>query len=249
MVTYSVFPWRASTCPLYSRPCGTPREWACRPTIMRCVSLGMADKESASSSGWLAQDLPRPLPGERWPEAAGALQFTELLEEVGRWLDPASYDTTSSHDTVEEMVRTHGSGPASSSLLCSLSGDALGLPKGAYLDLPRPREWRTAAGHYCETFAAYGIRPQDTVLRLPNRTIYILSHVQEFLAGLDSTWVDRLTRWTLGVQNALEEGEALPPFPTAAWTLGPQNGLEAGNELPPPPKAAGVAPETTDPAL
>ena len=51
MGTYSVSPRRASTCPLHARPCGTPREWACRPTTMRCVSLGMAGKKSASSSG------------------------------------------------------------------------------------------------------------------------------------------------------------------------------------------------------
>ena len=146
-------------------------------------------------------------------------------------------------------MRTHGSSPASSFLLRSLFGDALGLPQGAYLDFPRPREWRAAVGHYREIFAAYGIRPQDTVLRLPNRRIYILPHVQEFLAGLDSTWEDRLTRWTLGVRNALEEGEALLPFPTAAWTLGSQNRFEAENELPPSPTAAGVTPEGTDPAL
>ena len=157
-------------------------------------------------------------------------------------MDPASYVTTGSHDTFEEMVRTHGSSPTSSFLLCSPFGDALGLPQGAYLDFPRPREWRAAASHYREIFAAYGIRPQDTVLRLPNRRIYILPQVQEFLAGLDSTWEDRLTRWTLGVRNALGEGEALPPFPTAAWTLGSQNGFETGNELPPSPTAAGVTP-------
>ena len=146
-------------------------------------------------------------------------------------------------------MRTHGSSPTSSFLLCTLFGDALGLPQGAYLDFPRPREWRAAADHYREIFAAYGIRLQDTVLRLPNRRIYILPHVQEFLAGLDSTWEDRLTRWTLGVRNALEEGEALPPLPTAAWTLGSQNGFESGNELPPSPTAAGVTLEGTDPAL
>ena len=121
--------------------------------------------------------------------------------------------------------------------------------QGAYLDFPRPREWRAAAGRYHEIFAAYGICPQYTVPRFPNRRVYILPHVQEFLAGLDSTWEDRLTRWTLGAQNALEEGETLPPFPTAAWTLGSQNGFEAGNELPPSPTAAGVTPEVTDPAL
>ena len=91
-------------------------------------------------------------------------------------------------------MRTHGSSPTSSFLLCSLFGDALGLSQGAYLDFPRPRKWRAAAGHYREIFAAYGIRPQETIFRLSNRTIYILPHVQEFLAGLDSTWEDRLTR-------------------------------------------------------
>ena len=64
------------------------------------------------------------------------------------------------------------SSPASSFLLCSLFSDAYGLPKEAYLDLPRPREWSSAAGHYCETVTAYGIRPQNTLVRLPNRTIY-----------------------------------------------------------------------------
>ena len=134
----------------------------------------------------------------------------------------ASYVTTSSHGTFEKMVRTHGNSPTSSFLSCSLFGDALGLPQGAYLDFHQPREWRAEAGHYREIFAAYGVRPQDTVLELPNRSIYILPYVQEFLAGLDSTWEDFLTRWTFRVRNALEEGKALPPFPTAAWTLGSQ---------------------------
>ena len=105
--------------------------------------------------------------------------------------------------------------------------------------LASPDRENAAAGHYRETFAAYGMRPQDTVLRLPNRRVYILPHVQEFLAGLDSTWEDRLTRWTLGVRNALEEGKALPPFPTAAWTLESQNGFEAGNELSSLPDGSG----------
>ena len=110
---------------------------------------------------------------------------------------------TGSHDTFEEMVSTHGSSPTSSFLLCFLFGDDLGLSQGAYLDFPRQREWRAAADHYRESFAAYGIRPQDAVLRLPNRKIYILPRVQESLAGLDSTWEDRLTS---GVRNVLEEG-------------------------------------------
>ena len=51
------------------------------------------------------------------------------------------------------------------------------------------------------------------------------------------------------MRNALEEGEVLPPFPTAAWTVGSQNGFEAGNELSPSPTAADVTSEGTDPAL
>ena len=147
----------------------------------------------------LAEDLPRLRPGGRWSVVAGALQFAELLEEDGPQLDLAIYAATGSHDAFEEMVRTHGSSPTSLFWLCSLFGDALGLPQGAYLDFPRLRGWRAAAGQYRELFAAYGIRLQDTLLRLLNRRIYILPHVQEFLAGIDSTWEDLLTTCTLGV--------------------------------------------------
>ena len=63
-------------------------------------------------------------------------------------------------------------------------------------------------------FEACAVQPQDIFLRLPNRRIYIAPHVQELLAGLDSEREERLTRWTLGVRNALEAGDALPPFPT-----------------------------------
>ena len=163
----------------------------------------------------LAEDLPKPRPGGRWPAVAGALHFAELLEEDGSRLDPASYVTTGSHDTFEEMVRTHGSSPTFLFRFCSLFDDAHDLPHGAYLDFPRPREWRAAAGHYREILAAYGIRPQDTVLRLPNRRIYILPHAQEFLTGLDPTWEDRLTRWTnlpgqLNTSLAWPEGNVVP---------------------------------------
>ena len=122
------------------------------------------------------------------------MQFAELLEEDGPRLEPASYVTTGSHDTWEGMVRTHGGSRTYSFLLCALFSDALVLPQGAYLDFPRPREWRAAAGHYREIFAACGIRPQDIVLRLQNRRIYILPHAQESLAGLDFTREERLTR-------------------------------------------------------
>ena len=72
-----------------------------------------------------------------------------------------------------------------------------------------------AAADYRQRFAAYAIQPRDIVIRLPNQRIYIGPHVQEFLAGLHAEWEDRPTRWTLGVRNALEAGDVLPPFPTA----------------------------------
>ena len=178
----------------------------------------------------------------------GALQFAEPIQEDGARLQPASYVTTDSHETFE-LVRTHARSPTSSFLLCSLFSDAPRLPQRAYLDFPGPGEWQAAASHYREAFAAYAIRAQDISLRLPNRRIYILLHVEEFLAGLDSTWENRLTRWTLGVRNALEAGDALPLFSTAEWNLGAQTALEAGDELPPFPTAAGATPEGTDPAM
>ena len=68
-------------------------------------------------------------------------------------------------------------------------------------------------------FAAFGIRSQNVLLRLTNRRLYIGPHVQEYLAGLDAEREERLTRWTLGVQNALEDSTALPPVPGEAAPL------------------------------
>ena len=88
------------------------------------------------------------------------------------------------------------------------------LPQEACLDFPRTRAWEEAAAHYRTLFVAYGIRPQDILLRLPNRRLYIGPHVQEYLAGLDAELGERLMRWTRDVQSALEVSDALPPFPT-----------------------------------
>ena len=123
--------------------------------------------------GELVEDLPRPRPWGRWAAVGGALQFAELLEEDGTRLVPASYVTTGSHHTFEHMVRTHGRSPTSSFLLCSLYSDALGLPREAFFDLPRSREWQEAATDYRERFAAHAIRPRDVLIRLPNWRIYI----------------------------------------------------------------------------
>ena len=46
--------------------------------------------------------------------------------------------------------------------------------------------------------------------RPPNQRLYIGPHVQECLAGLDAEWEHRLTRSTLGVQNALKPGDTRP---------------------------------------
>ena len=145
----------------------------------------------------------------------GALNFVELLEEDGPRLVPASYVTTGSHSTFEHTVRTRGRAQTSSSLLCSLLSDALGLPQEAYLNFPRTRKWEVATSHHRKRFAAYAIQSRDILLHLSNRRLYIRLHVQEFLAGLHVEWGERLTRLTLGVRRALEAGDALPAFPPA----------------------------------
>ena len=97
------------------------------------------------------------------------------------------------------MVRIHRRSPTSSFLLCSLFCDALCLPRDAYLDFPRTREWEAAAARYRVVFEAYAIQLKDIFLRLPNRRIDIAPHVQEFMASLDSEWEERLTSWTLSL--------------------------------------------------
>ena len=159
----------------------------------------------------LTQGLPRSQPEGRWQAVGSTLQFAELLADGVPRLDSASYVTTGSHNTFDVE------GPREeSNILVPLmlpvrrcSGPAFaGVPR-----FPRPREWESAVSRYRTLFTAFEIRPQDVLLRLPNRRLYIGSHVQEHLVGLDSEW-EHLTRWTLGIQNALHSGTALPPFPT-----------------------------------
>ena len=73
---------------------------------------------------------------------------------------------------------------------------------------PRSSEWEVAVRRHRALLAAFGIRSQNVLLRLTNRRLYIRTNVQEYLAGLDAEWEERLTRWTLGVHNALEGGTA-----------------------------------------
>ena len=89
------------------------------------------------------------------------LQFAELLQEGVPRLDPASYMTISSHDTLELMARAHGRSPTSSFLLCSLFSDALRLPSQAHLDFPRSRGWKAAVSRCRALFTAFEIRSRD----------------------------------------------------------------------------------------
>ena len=106
---------------------------------------------------------------------------------------------TASHDTFGLVVRVHGRSPTSSFLLCPLFSDALGLPSRPYLDSPRSREWESAASRYRTLFTTFEIRPQDVLLRIPYRRLYIGPHFQEYLVGLESEREERLTRWVLAV--------------------------------------------------
>lgn len=98
----------------------------------------------------------------------------------------------------------------------------LACPKG-YLNFLNRGNSERQPGQYRQIIAAYAIRPPDVVLRLsilPNQRTYTLPYAQEIFCGprlqVREQWEDRLTRWTVGVQNALGGGEALPRFPTAA---------------------------------
>ena len=141
------------------------------------------------------------------------------------------------------MLRAHGRSPTPSFLLCSLLCDVLDLPQGAYLDFSRPRGWETAAGRYRTLFVAYAIQPQDILLRFPDQRLYIGPHVQEYLVDLDAEWAERLTRWALGFQSALEAGDAPLPFSTAMATTPERTGrtLESDPLNTGPAEKGGVA--------
>ena len=142
----------------------------------------------------LARGLPMSGQGERWVAVRSALQFAPLCQRGVPGPGPARCATTGVYSTFERMVRHHGRSRTSSFLQCSLFCDALSLPRGAYLEFPRPREWEAIAGRYRALFAAHAIQPQDVVLRLPNGRLYIGPHLQEYLASLDAECKERLTR-------------------------------------------------------
>lgn len=100
--------------------------------------------------------------------------------------ESAGYVTTVVDITSETMVRTRGGSPASSFLRCSLFSNSKKLPQGAYLDLPPPREWEAAAGHYSALFTA----PSECGRLCPKSRIgvYVGSHIEEFKAGTTTAW-------------------------------------------------------------
>ena len=74
--------------------------------------------------------------GRRCAIVGRAVQFTDLLLRGFPGLGPDSYSTTRDHSLFELVVRFHGKSPTSSFLLCSLFGDALGLPRRADPSFP-----------------------------------------------------------------------------------------------------------------
>ena len=157
-----------------------------------------------------------------------ALEFAALLKQGNLGTEPTSYVTTGVHNTLELMVSTLGRSPNSSFVPRSFFSDALDLPQKIYFDFPSAREWEAAAALYRMLFAAYGVRPQDILLRLPNRRRCIGPHVHEYLVGLDTEWEEQLTRWTLRVRSALEAGGTLPPFCDGGGGHAERNGPVTG---------------------
>ena len=89
----------------------------------------------------------------------GALQFTARVHRDISRPEPACYVTIGFYGAVKLMLCAHGEHPTSSFLLFSRLRDALHLPRGAYLDFPRPREWEAAIDRYRTLFVAHTIPP------------------------------------------------------------------------------------------
>ena len=89
----------------------------------------------------------------------GAQQVAARVHRDISGPEPASYVTIGFYGAVKLMLCAHGGHPTSSFLLFSLLCDALHLPRGAYLDFPRTREWEAAIDRYCTLFVAHTIPP------------------------------------------------------------------------------------------
>lgn len=130
-------------------------------------------------------------------------------------------------------VRTDGENPREKSnfLVPLMLTDQRHLPSQAYLDFPRSREWGAAVSRYGTLFTAFEIRPQDVLLRLPNRRLYSEPHVQEYLDSLDSDCEEDLMKWVLAVLNTSRTGTAQAQFPGTG--LAPPEGEAPASESDP----------------
>ena len=149
----------------------------------------MGGKKPASPSGEAGPGVAHVPVGESWPAAGSILQFAELLQEGVPRLDPASYVTTGSHDTFELMVHPRRRTPTSSCLLSPLFCSILGLPTGLYLDFSCSKEWEVVIDHYRKPSIALRIRPQNILLWILDRRLYIGRHLQ-------ATWWASMWRGT-----------------------------------------------------
>ena len=202
--------------------CSSVACWNERIALREVIqTLGPASRAAANGQGEgdpnpaeLARGLPITESGGRWAALRNTMQLADLQRDVpGR---PASYLITGVYDTFDLMVRSQGRSSTSSFLLCSAFSDALGPPRAAYLDFLRSRKCDVAIGRYRVLFAAFGIRSQNFQLRLTIRRLRngaprlrILGRARRRVRRT----LDTVGPW---VQNALEEGIALPPFPGKA---------------------------------
>lgn len=181
-------------------PCRSYHERACRPEALSSSPVDVVREKPTFPRGENGyKGLPMTEKGGRWAAVRSALQFVTLLQRCTLETESTSHMMTGVDNTFELMVSTFGRNSAPSLVLCSLVSDALDLPQTTRLDFLRTRGWKTAATYSRTLFVAYGVRPQEISLQLPNHRLYIRPPVQEYLAGIDAKWEERLTRWALGV--------------------------------------------------
>ena len=93
------------------------------------------------------------------------------------------------HNTLELMVHPRRRTPTSSCFLSPLFCSILGLPTGLYLDFSCSKEWEVVIDHYRKPSIALRIRPQNILLWILDRRLYIGRHLQ-------ATWWASMWRGT-----------------------------------------------------
>lgn len=183
-----------------------PRQWARRPAATCYVSLRMDGKKLASPCNGDGGG-PSKATAEGDVAGGGRCTVSNRTQRGGR--RPAAAASKLHDDWLPRHFRADDEGQWEELNLLVLAE----LPPVQRCSRPAPK----VVPRLPQTEGWIFLR------RLPNPRMYILPHVQEFRAGLDSTWEDRLMKGIFGVRNALEAGDALSPFPTARWALGAQN--------------------------